>query len=219
MKYKAVIFDMDGTIVDTEKLWTEANKILLERRGIYYSGELKDTISQKVRGLATHKSCGIIKEVACLTDHIDDLVKEKSEIAHSLYQHGISFIDGFEFFHGSVIQHNLKTGIATNADAATLNRTITALQLERFFGVHMYGISEVGYECKPHPAIYLYTASKLGVDPKECIAIEDSAYGVAAAQGAGMYCIGITTSSSYGEVKNSDYIVKSYHEIDLKKLL
>lgn len=219
MKYKAIIFDMDGTIIDTEKIWTDATRLFIERRGVSYTQELEKKLKKEIHGLALHKSCGVIKDLIKLEDSLEDLIKEKSSIAYELYKDGICFIDGFQDFHGRVVARNMKYGIATNADDMTLHLSNQALKLVDYFGDHIYGISCVGNVCKPDPAIYLHVAEKLGFKAEECIAIEDSAHGIKAAQAAGMLCIGINTSGNYDQIKEADYIVDRYQDIDLEALL
>lgn len=219
MKYKAIIFDMDGTIVDTEKIWKKANQILIERRGVAYTPELKQELTKRISGLALANSCAIIKDLVQLDEPLDDLIKEKCDIARELYKAGIIFIEGFEDFHKEVTALGLRNAIATNAQDFTIEATDSALNLKRFFGEHIYGISCVDYVCKPNPAVYLHAAEKLGVAPEECLAVEDSAHGIAAAQKAGMFCIGINTAQIHDQVKAANHIVDRYDQIDLQELV
>jgi len=214
MNFKAIIFDMDGTIVDTEKLWRKASHVLLERKGVALTPELVETLSACTAGLSLYESCRVIKELTFIDEPLIDLMDEKSRIAFSLYNDGLTFIPGFVEFHQTVADLNLKNGIATNATDKTIELTDHALNLRRFFGEHMYGISCVAEKGKPHPAIYTFVANKLGMKPEDCLAIEDSAHGIAAAKAAGMTCVGINTAQNRTALAQADMIVEHYKDIN-----
>lgn len=219
MKFKAIIFDMDGTIVDSSEIWRTATQNLIKLKIACEDPELFKHIDSKVHGLAMHKTCAVIKDIMNLEDSVEALIAQKIEIVTELFNGGVEFIPGFVDFHKDVLDSDLKTGIATNADDNTLFITKKILQLEEYFGEHIYNITCVDNVCKPHPAIYLHAAKQLDVDPKECIAIEDSAHGVASAKAAGMFCIGINTSGDINQVKDSHLIIDKYSDIDLQKIL
>jgi sugar-phosphatase len=219
MKYKAIIFDMDGTIVDTEHIWQRANRELIESRGITLTPELSEELSKRLAGMALTECVRIIKEVANIDEDLNVLVEEKKKRADELYAQGVQFIEGFLEFHALATKHNLKVGLATNATDQTVHLTNQALNLERLFGLHIYNISHVNHVAKPHPAIYLHAAKKLEIDPAQCIAIEDSGHGIKAAKDAGMFCIGINTSKKPERLVASDMIIDHYHQIELERLI
>lgn len=219
MKYKAIIFDMDGTIVDTEHIWKEATQTLITRRGITITEDLSKELSCRLNGMALPQSCLIIKEITNSAEPVEDLIAEKSNLACQLYEQGlVRFIEGFHEFYQQVMAHNLKTSIATNANDATLEITDRMLNLKQYFGEHMYNLSHVS-KGKPHPDIYLHAAGKIGVAPELCIAIEDSAHGIAAAKAAGMFCIGINSSGNPDQIKKADLKIDRYEQIMLHELL
>lgn len=219
MKYKAIIFDMDGTIIDTEHIWRQARHDMFKDRGIPLSKELDEELERKNHGIAMKQSCTILKELANMPDTVEELVHETGQRAYKLYEDHVKFIEGFLDFHTKALTFNLKISIATNADSQTVSITDKRLNLRKLFGEHIYNITHVNFVGKPNPAIYLHAAAQLGVSPEECIAIEDSAGGIKAATDAGMFCIGINSARKPELLKESHMIINHYEEIDLNALL
>jgi len=219
MKFKAIIFDMDGTITDTEPLWHQATYAVITNRGHSLTLEEKEHLKHQLTGLGLPRSCQIIKEFINTPDSIEIIMKEKAAIASTLYETGICFIDGFPEFIQRVMSLSLKRAVATNATIDTLEQTDKSLNLSQYFGTHLYSFNHVNNIGKPNPTLFLYAAQKLGVHPRECIVIEDSSHGIVAAQAAGMFCIGINTSKRQIQIKDADLIVENYSAIDLNTLL
>jgi HAD superfamily hydrolase (TIGR01509 family) len=176
-------------------------------------------LQKELKGLALHASCSIIKEVMELEHQVEALIEAKQNRALELYEQQVHFIDGFKEFFKKVEAKKLKVAIATNADDYTLAATLKKLDLAQFFGKHIYNITHVNYRHKPFPDLYLYAAKQLNIDPKDCIAIEDSTHGIKAAVDAGMFCIGINTGKNRKHLELASLIIEKYDEIDLDELL
>lgn len=218
-QYTTIIFDMDGTIIETEHIWAQTSRALIRSRGGIITPSIDQQLKIRLPGLSARECCTIIKELTDIPGSIEELVQQKMVLANLRYQEGITFIDGFEQFHHQARRLQLKTGLATNATTNTVTITDKKLNLRQFFGDHIYTIDDVHFKGKPNPDIYLLAAENLLEDPRNCIAIEDSAHGIAAAKAAGMFCIGINTAQKAENLKQADLIVDTYEAINLQSII
>lgn len=226
MKFQAVIFDMDGTIILTEEIWQQSAIQLIEKKcNISLSSSEKNVLILQLAGSGLEKSAHIIQQAQkehCASNQKEDslelIMAEYKALTLSLYSPNIPFVSGFKILHHKLTTKNIPTAIATNAPLDILQETNRILHLDQYFKSHMYSVSQINNICKPDPAIYLYTAEQLGVNPKKCVAFEDSIPGITAAKAAGMYCIGIKTPSHPEFIANADMYIDSYDQIDFETL-
>ncbi|MBI2352886.1 HAD family phosphatase [Candidatus Dependentiae bacterium] len=217
MKYKAIIFDMDGTIINSEECWAQATLHLLMNKCNLSEKEALTFLPQ-FKGASSYSSCTFIKMAFQPKESIEQLIKEKDHYVFNNFAKLITFIKGFESFHKKITRLNIATAIATNAHQTALNKIKENVPLDQFFKEHIYCIDQVNKKAKPLPDVYLYAAQQLNIDPKDCIAIEDSSHGVAAAKAASMFCIGINSGNDRQALHQADLIVDHYDEIDLNKI-
>lgn len=218
MNYKAIIFDMDGTIINSENVWKKATHHILKKH-TNLDDEECTTLLSFLQGGSLLTSCSYIAKTFNTKASVEELMHEKKEFAFNEFQKELSLIEGFDNFHKKLIANNLKSAIATNASMPELIKILEHIPLKNFFNEHIYTVDHVFKIAKPKPDVYLYAAKQLDVDPRLCIAIEDSAHGINAAKAAGMYCIGINTGKNRSAIAHADEIIEHYDEIDLNKLL
>jgi len=218
VKYKAMIFDMDGTIITTESVWEETTKQLLKAKGNLSDKECQ-IVMPMMKGASLYATCAFIKETFNTKESVEELIAEKERLAFGRFSKEANLIEGFDRFHKKIETLGLKTAIATNANQRSVDRILKHLPLDQFFKHHIYSIDIVNRMYKPYPDIYLHAAAQLNIDPKDCLAIEDSAHGITAAKAAGMFCIGINTGLDRNAIAHADHIIEMYDDLDIEALL
>jgi len=206
----AVIFDFDGVLADTERLHLAAFQEVFARRGwtlderTYFDRYLGYDDEGLVVAYARDNA------LALAENERTTLVEAKTRV---FSQHLSSGAVLFPAAHACVtsLAETFRLGIASGALRSEIESILRAGGLLRYFPV-IVGADDVE-ECKPSPVPYLTAASKLGIDPSSCVAIEDSAPGLAAAHAAGMRTIALTTTSPRTLLAAADHIIDSLDEL------
>jgi HAD superfamily hydrolase (TIGR01509 family) len=182
----AVLFDNDGLLLDTELLWTRAEIALFARDGIAFTDDHKRRLlgtAQPRQGLLLAEMLGRPAEQGPqLSADLHDLVMDEID-------HGVDAMPGALSLLARVRDAGLTLGLASNSPSEFVDRVTTAGGIaDRFDAI--LSAQDVEHP-KPAPDLYLALASRLGVDPAQCVALEDSPTGVAAARAAGAFTIGV----------------------------
>ncbi|HTY86560.1 MAG TPA: HAD family phosphatase [Candidatus Acidoferrum sp.] len=211
---KAIIFDAEGVIIDTEPMWDRAQEEFLRRRGIAY--DRKD-IKHSLSGKSQAEAVEIIKAKYQLAGDNQALANERRELVRRQLEERVEFMPGFrEFFER--IRPKYRTAVATAMPEDLLAIVDARLGLSKLFAGHVYSLMAVGYRSKPNPDIFLHAANRLGVPPENCVVIEDAPHGVEAARRAGMKSIGLATTYDRQTLSRADVIVNAFEQIDLAAL-
>ncbi|WP_442542632.1 HAD family hydrolase [Arthrobacter sp. KN11-1C] len=177
-RLQAVLWDMDGTLVDTEPYWLAAQTELAQEHGITWTThDARATVGQ-----AMPVTAAILREsgVALSTEEIiDDLL----ERVVAKLQGGIPWLPGAERILAELVDQHIPSALVTMAFSPVATRVAAAAPIGTFHAVIAGDSVPQG---KPHPAPYLAAADLLGVDPAHCVAVEDSVSGTTSAQAAGM---------------------------------
>ena len=213
-KVKAIIFDMDGTIIKTEEIWINSIKRILTKRNITKISKAHTKMLDNSAGMGLTPGLQILKDAFNLPESVYDLVHETKMSAIADFKKGVSFIPGFEDFHKKLRDYLIPTSIATNADEISLSMLSAKLNLPLFFGQNIYHIGHVQNKTKPDPAVFLHAAKQLGVNPQECIVFEDSLAGFGAAKAANMKCIAIKNNVNKKYIHQVHGAIDSYFEAE-----
>ena len=211
-RLEAVLFDMDGVIIDSEPLWSDAEKQLLARRNLPYSPSLKTAMM----GRDARGAVGYLIEHYSLADSLGELIEERNQLIAELFKEHLKAIPGALDLVRSVIAASIMTGLVSSSP-----KPLVELALEKLVTTGLFDLTLSGDQVvrgKPAPDIYITAAEKLGVKPEYCLVIEDAPHGVAAAKDASMCCLAISTSVSVVELAMADKVVSGFEEVDVQVL-
>jgi HAD superfamily hydrolase (TIGR01509 family) len=211
-KFKAIIFDMDGTIIQTEHVWGRVTSDFLIDHGVRNLTEDDKKFLENLAGVDLRKASHLVKERFNLEKSTEEILAYKLTLANNHFENRLEYINGFEDFHSKLREESIPSGVATNAYPHNLQAIVRVMSLNKFFGDHIYCIGDVEYKAKPDPTLFLHVAQKLGVKPEECVIFEDSISGFKAAKAAGIKCIAIKNKNNAQLLDMVDDAIDSYDE-------
>ena len=210
--YDAVIFDMDGTLIDSMGVWPEVDKKFFEEEHIT---DIPDTFVQDLEGISIHKVAEYFIEHFDIDYSVDGLIDKWNEMAGDEYRYSVLYKKGAKDFLEKLKESGVKIGIATSNSRELVMAADERLHLTEY--ADFIATSNEIKNGKPEPDIYLYVADRLNVNPKRCLVFEDVPAGIIAGNRAGMDTCGIYDESSKhldDEKKRlAKYYIKDYTEL------
>jgi HAD superfamily hydrolase (TIGR01509 family) len=180
MSFRAVIFDLDGVLADSEPWWNEIDQKLLAEYGVTYRGEYH----REVLGVSYRLAVEFYKKAFGLSVSTEELMRRRGEIATEFFANRVGLFPSATEVLQELRRMNLRLAVATSSVSASARPFLDRHQLTAFFDVIVTGDEiERG---KPQPDIYLRAAAKLGLPADACLVIEDALSGIAAAKAARM---------------------------------
>lgn len=214
--FQAVIFDMDGVLIDSEPLWTQAEQVILGGLGVDFN---QPPLLQST-GLTT----------ASVINHWYQHQPWPALSPEQVHQQIIDFVAsgiaasgeakiGLPALLDTINSQQLKMAVATNSPKQLLDTTLQRLAIRHYFSAHCH--LELVKQGKPAPDIYLLAAEKLGVAPQDCLVFEDSFAGVTAAKAAGMTVVAIPAAHEWQNSKFAiaDHKIRCFTEFNLPQFI
>jgi HAD superfamily hydrolase (TIGR01509 family) len=207
---KAIIFDVDGTLVDSMWIWKQVDIDFLKRR----KTELPIDLQKDIEGLSYTSTAEYFKERFKLPETVEEIKEEWRVMADDFYNNIIPLKAGVKELLQIIREHNLKIGIATSNSRELVETMIKKHEIGKYF-------DSIRTSCevprsKPFPDVYLQAAKDLDVMPENCLVFEDTVAGATAAKAAGMRVVVIydelsAESRSHLEQLSELYIM-DFHE-------
>ncbi|MER7764797.1 HAD family phosphatase [Streptomyces sp. NPDC097619] len=204
---QAVLLDMDGTLVDTEGFWWEAEVAVFAELGHRLDESWKDIVV----GGPMSRSGGYLIEATGASISLAELSVLLNERFEARIADHVPLMPGAERLLAELARHNVPTALVSASHRAVIDRVMRSLGPDRFT------ISVAGDEVprtKPHPDPYLLAARTLGVHPSRCAVIEDTVTGVAAAEAAGCPVVAVPSVAAIAPAPGRT-VVSSLEDVDL----
>jgi beta-phosphoglucomutase len=216
----AVIFDMDGVLIDSYAAHFESWRILAAENDVEYSqAEFVAGFGRTSPEVLAEQWPG--KEANLTAERIHELAERKEVIFRELIERDFPAMDGAFNLLSALHAADISLAVGSSGPADNVQMVIEKLGAVEFFSTAVTG-SDVD-RGKPDPQVFQLAAERLGVSPNRCVVVEDAPVGIAAARAAGMKCIGIaSTGRTPDELRAADLVVGSLRDVgadDVRRLL
>ncbi len=205
----AVIFDLDGTLVDSMWMWRAIDIEYLGRFGI----PLPEDLQTRIEGMSFQETAVYFKEHFPIQDSLEKIKKDWNQMAWDKYRYEVPLKPGALEFLKLCKEKQLQLGIATSNSRELVENIIEVHGLGDFFSCIMTG-SDIK-RGKPFPDIYLSVAEALKVSPERCLVFEDIVPGIQAGKNAGMRVCAVEDAYSVPDRRRkqelADYYISDYH--------
>lgn len=202
---RGCVFDMDGVLIDTEPVWRRVEREVFARVGVHLTEEqLRETWGLRIEDLVDHwyRTRGWTDVRPRAVQH--EIVREMIDHVRSQGQPLPGAVEAVTLAHDS----GLRVGIASSSARGLIDAVVERLGVVPMVDATCTADDEA--RGKPDPAVYLTAASRLGVDPHDCLAVEDSPFGVVSAKRAGMLCVAVRTDAvEASAIADADVLIDS----------
>lgn len=215
MNYSAIIFDLDGTLIDSMLLWRRVDREFLNKRGIEVPSDLFDHLPQ---GNSFIQTAQYFRDRFGLSDSVESIMQEWTDMVGWHYSNDVQLKPGARAFVTSMRRLGIPVGLGTSNSYELAEKVLTMNGIWDCFSVVVTG--DMHLMGKPFPDIYIKASQLLGVAPERCLVVEDTITGIQAAKRAGMTAIAIYDEDSipfHDEIRSTaDGFCMDYTELALR---
>ena len=206
----AVIFDLDGSLVDSMWMWKQIDLEYLGRFGI----PLPENLQSEIEGMSFSETAAFFKERFGISDPVEKIKADWNAMAWDKYTHEVPLKEGVDGFLNFCREKNILLGIATSNSRELVENIAKVHDLHDYFSCIMTGCDIL--KGKPAPDIYLAVADSLQVKPQRCLVFEDIIPGIMAGKNAGMTVCAVDDAYSRQDRKAkmelADYFIEDYYD-------
>jgi beta-phosphoglucomutase family hydrolase len=210
---KAVIFDMDGVIADSEPVHIKTDIQVMKNNGVKLSSH---DLAGYTGSTAKHMLNDLIKKYK-IPKTFEELFDERNEILFSFLEEELNPTKGVIELINNLKGNEIKLAVASSSHKKLIMFVLNKLNIKEKFNA-IVGADDIT-NSKPDPEIFLKAASKLSVKNTDCVVIEDAKHGVEAAKKANMKCIGYKPESNNQDLSGADIIIDDFSKLNVQKLL
>lgn len=208
---EAVLFDLDGTLVDSMWMWHDIDVEYLARFGI----PLPENLQADIEGMSFSETAVYFKEHFAIPDSLEQMKKDWTEMAWNKYLHEVPLKKGAKDFIISCHSKGIRLGIATSNARELVEAVLDALQVRPYFTCIVTGCDVK--KGKPSPDVYLEAARQCHADPVNCLVFEDIVAGIQAGKAANMKVCAVEDRYSLHQTDDkkllADYYIRDYSEV------
>lgn len=211
---EAIIFDMDGVLVDSEYTYFQSKSQILSEAG----HEVEDSYHFQFMGTTSDYMWEKMKQEFYLPLSVAEYIQQMTALRQAMIKRdGIRVIPHVQEFVKGLSQAGLKLAVASSSSLAEIKVNLAEIGLSEYFS-EVVSTEEVEHS-KPAPDVYLATAERIGIMPENCLGIEDTKNGTGAVRNAGMVCVGFANPAfPKQDLAFADRVVSSFAELDADSL-
>ena len=210
-EFSTAIFDLDGTLVDTEPFYSKATQIVLEPHGKEFTKDLK----RKIMGGDALTGASVIVKKFNLKMTPREFLEKRERHLRALFPNATEIKGASEYLQ-QLKEIGTRIALATSSSKTLCEIKIGHRDWSNIFECKIYGDDPELLRSKPAPDIFILCAQRMAVSPENIIVFEDSKNGIQAAKGAGMKVVGIRNEfMSEADFEDADFLVDNYYDIEL----